>query len=75
MLEEAHQCFLNMVKLIEKKYGPKKIMPNLHLCLHICECINDYGPMYLFWCFSYERMNGLLGKLVTGNLSITIIKC
>jgi DNA-binding XRE family transcriptional regulator len=65
-LEEAHQCFLNMVKLIEKKYGPEKITPNLHLCLHICECINDYRPMYSFWCFSYERMNSLLGKLDTG---------
>ena len=62
-LEEAHQCFLKMVKLTEKNYGPEKITPNLHLCLHICECIMDYGPVYLFWCFSYERMNGLLGKL------------
>ena len=75
MLEEAHQCFLNMVKLIEKKYGPEKITPNLHLCLHICECITNYRPMYSFWCFSYERMNGLLGKLDTRNLLITIIKC
>ena len=24
MLEEAHQCFLNIMKLIEKKYNPKK---------------------------------------------------
>src|SRR5260363_306405 len=62
-LEEAHQCFLNMVMLIEKTYESEKITPNLHLCLHICECVMDYGPLYAFWCFGYERINGLLGKL------------
>ncbi|CAG8724606.1 1471_t:CDS:2, partial [Ambispora leptoticha] len=63
---------LNMVKLIKKKYGPKKITPNLHLCLNICECVNDYGPMYAFWCFSYERMNGLLGSFYNSNRKIEI---
>ena len=62
-LEEAHRCLLKMVKLIEEIYGSEKITPNLHLCLHICECVMDYGPLYAFWCFSYERMNGLVGKL------------
>ena len=63
-LEEAHRCLLKMVKLIEEIYGSEKITPNLYLCLHICECVMDYGPLYAFWCFSYERMNGLLGKFV-----------
>ncbi|GET54352.1 hypothetical protein GLOIN_2v1788017 [Rhizophagus irregularis DAOM 181602=DAOM 197198] len=36
--------------------------PNLHLCLHICECALDYGPLSSFWCFSFERMNGILGS-------------
>ena len=61
-LNEAHKRLLEMVKLIEENYGPEKITPNLHLCLHICQCALDYGPLYAFWCFSYERMNGLLGK-------------
>ena len=39
----------------------EKISPNLHLCLHICECALDYGPLSSFWCFSFERMNGILG--------------
>src|SRR5260363_78317 len=44
-LEKAHQCFLNMVMLIEKTYGSEKITPNLHLCLHIYECVMDYGSL------------------------------
>ena len=53
-LIEAHGYLLFMVKLIENNYGPKKISPNLHLCLHICEYALDYSPLYLFWCYSFE---------------------
>src|SRR5256886_2238297 len=35
----------------------------MHLCLHICECALDYGLLYSFWCYSFERMNGLLGNI------------
>jgi hypothetical protein len=63
-LNEAHQCLLSMVKLVEQRYGPEKITPNMHLCLHICECAFDYGPLYAFWCYSFERMNGLLGNIL-----------
>ncbi|PKC61562.1 hypothetical protein RhiirA1_398323 [Rhizophagus irregularis] len=69
-LEEAHKCLLSMVKLVENSYGPGKITPNMHLCLHICECALDYGPLYAFWCYSFERMNGLLGSLQSSNQHI-----
>jgi hypothetical protein len=61
-LVEAHQRLVTLVKEIEKTYGPEKISPNLHLCLHLCECSLDYGPLYAFWCYPMERMNGLLGN-------------
>jgi Transposase family tnp2 len=69
-LNEAHQCLLSMVKLVEKQYGPEKITPNMHLCLHICECALDYGPLYSFWYYSFERMNGLLGSFYSSNRHI-----
>lgn len=63
-LNEAFVRLLEMNKLIERKYGKDKISPNLHLCLHICECALDYGPLSSFWCFSFERMNGILGMWI-----------
>ena len=60
-LNEAFTKLVKMNKLIEQKYGQEKISPNLHLYLHICECALDYGPLSSFWCFSFERMNGILG--------------
>ena len=29
--------------------------PNLHLHTHLNACIDDFGPVYSFWLFSYER--------------------
>ncbi|PKC05929.1 hypothetical protein RhiirA5_420281 [Rhizophagus irregularis] len=71
-LEEAHKRLLTMVKLIKQNYGPEKISPNLHLCLHICHCALDYELLYAFWCFSYERMNSLLGSYHTSNRKIEL---
>jgi hypothetical protein len=60
-MREAHQKLIEIVKLIESNHGRDKITPNLHLSLHLAECSFDYGPLYTFWCFSFERMNGVLG--------------
>src|SRR5256884_4714020 len=64
MLSQAHDRLLQVAKLIEENYGPKSITPNIHLLLHITDCCKDYGPLYSFWYYSFERMNRLLGKLL-----------
>jgi len=61
-LDEAHSRLLTVARLVEDNYGPEMITPNIHLSLHLTECCRDYGPMYAFWCYSFERMNGILGK-------------
>ena len=53
-MDEAHNGLIEIIKLIERHYGEGKITPNLHLSLHLCECAYDYGPLYLFWYFSFE---------------------
>jgi hypothetical protein len=69
-LKEAHERLITIIKLIEQKYGAEKISPNLHLSLHLHECAYDYGPLYVFWCFSFERMNGILGSLPNSHRKI-----
>jgi hypothetical protein len=64
ILNEAYSRLLQVVCLIEDNYRPEVITPNLHLCLHITECCQDYGPLYSFWCYSFERMNGILGNFI-----------
>src|SRR6266480_1893267 len=64
LMEEAHKRLIKIVKLIEEHYGRNKITPNLYLLLHLCECARDFGPLYAFWCFSFERMNRILGNIL-----------
>lgn len=61
-LNEIHQRLIEIISLIEQNYGRDKITPNLHLSIHLNECSYDYGPLYAFWCFSFEKMNGILGS-------------
>ncbi|EXX63896.1 hypothetical protein GLOIN_2v1775288 [Rhizophagus irregularis DAOM 181602=DAOM 197198] len=61
LIEEAHERPIKIIKLIEVHYGRVKITPNLHLSLNLCDCSNDFGPLYAFWYFSFERMNEILG--------------
>ena len=63
-MTEAHQRLIKVMKLIEENYGRDKITPNLHLSLHLHECSIEYSLLYSFWCFSFECMNGVLGKSV-----------
>ncbi|GET56027.1 hypothetical protein GLOIN_2v1883106 [Rhizophagus irregularis DAOM 181602=DAOM 197198] len=70
MLQEAHRRLVKIIKLIEVQYGRNKITPNLHLSLHLSECCHDFSPLYAFWCFSFERMNGILGSLPNSNRKI-----
>ena len=62
MLSQAHNRLLQVALLIEENYGQEFITPNIHLSFHITDCCKDYGPLYSFWCYSFERINGLLGN-------------
>ncbi|RHZ44077.1 hypothetical protein Glove_766g1 [Diversispora epigaea] len=69
-LDEIYKKIVDVVMLIEKKYGRNVITPNLHLSLHLSACSHDFGPLYAFWCFSFERMNGILGSLPNSHRQI-----
>lgn len=53
-------------------YGNEACDPNLHLHGHLYECVNDYGPVYSFWLFAFERLNGILGSYHTNCRNISL---
>src|SRR3989440_8065577 len=69
-MQEANRRLIEIVKLIETNYEKDKITLNLHLSLHLYDCSFAYGPLYVFWYFSFERMNGILGSLPNSNQKI-----
>ena len=66
----ADLLLLTFCKKFEELYGGENCTPNLHLHLHLKDCVLDYGPSHAFWCFSFERYNGLLGSFHTNKRSI-----
>ena len=71
-LAYADQHFLLFCKNAEKLYGKSFITPNIHLHNHLKDCVTDYGSVYGFWLFSFERYNGMLGDTVTNNRNIEV---
>jgi len=68
----AHTYIIKFCQGVEKLYGTSKATPNMHLHTHLVDCILDYGPVYSFWLFSFERYNGILGEYGTNQKSVEI---
>lgn len=52
---------------VQDIYGESSITPNMHMHGHLKEVVEDYGPVYAFWLFSYERYNGILESQPNNN--------
>ena len=66
----ADALLLRFCRRIEGLYGTSVVTPNMHLHCHLRSCIEDFGPLHGFWCFQYERYNGVLGQIPNNNKSI-----
>ena len=66
----ADLFLLQFCKKFRQLYGSDECTPNMHMHLHLKESILDYGPVYSFWCFAFERFNGILGAYQTNNRQI-----
>ena len=59
-INDAHLLLVEFCKLFETLYGIECCTPNMHMSLHLKECLLDFGPFPAFWCFAFERYNGIL---------------
>ncbi len=46
---------------------PDNVKPNFHYITHIFVQIRDYGPVYGFWTFLFERLNKILKTYAVNN--------
>ena len=70
MLGDA--LLLHFCQRTERIFGWQCVTPNMHLHCHLRSCIVDYGPLHGFWCYAFERYNGILGSMPNNNRSIEI---
>ena len=50
----AHDYLTLFCKKVETIYGKSACTPNMHLHLHLAECLLDFGPVHTIWCYSFE---------------------
>ena len=62
---------MEFCQIFEKLYGNKYTI-NLHLHGHLKDCILDFGPVYSFGLFAFERLNGVLGSYHTNSHDISL---
>ena len=60
---DAHELLLEFCRRFQHLYGAEACTPNMHMACHLKDCICDYGPLPAFWCFSFERFNGVLESM------------
>ena len=71
-VRRADVLLLEFCKGFSRIYGNDVVTPNMHLSCHLIDSLLDYGPVYGFWLFSFERYNGELGAFVTNNRCVEI---
>lgn len=59
----ADSLLLQFCQGFQDLYGEDECTPNMHMHGHLKDCILDVGPIHSFWCFSFERYNGILENM------------
>ncbi len=66
----ADNLLLQFCKRVERLFGTSFVTPNMHMHGHFKDFVLDYGPIHEFWCYSFERYNGILGNQPSNNRAI-----
>ena len=59
-IEAAHLMLVDFVNLLPELYGDRECTLNSHLLVHLCHYAKQWGPLWVFSAFGFERMNGHL---------------
>lgn len=69
-LELCERRISEFVPLYQKYYGKINMTMNIHLLLHMVECVKNCGPLWSQSAFAFESFNGRLLKFVNGHLDV-----
>ena len=69
-LQLGDALLMRFCKKVQQLYGTQSITPNMHMHGHLKSCIEDYGPLHVFWVYAFERYNGILENIPNNNRCI-----
>ena len=66
---DTHNLLVLFVEKLTELFGKEHVTPNMQMHLHLKNCLKEFGPVYGFWWFSFERYNEILGSFCTNNVA------
>lgn len=71
-LRRARYMIAQFCSQIEELYGKRFMTFNVHSLGHICNKVEDLGPLWAHSCFFYEDLNGDLRNLFHGSHNVEL---
>jgi len=68
-LEHVHNEIQNFVTECETLYGISFCSLNVHLLHHLVDFVKEYGPLWVYWCFPFEKALGYYKKFLKSQKS------
>jgi hypothetical protein len=71
-MDEFHSstCINKFVKEFSVLYGLEHMSYNVHLLVHLTDCVRNWGPLWCYSAYSFESANGLFLKLFHGTQAV-----
>jgi len=66
----AEICLRTFVSNFAVLYGSKNMTFNIHILLHIPNCVRNWGPLWNYSNYSFENVNGVLLNLFHGTQAV-----
>lgn len=71
-IESSSSMLLHFCTRMEALYGKRYETYNVHMLLHLPDCVRNFGPPWGTSCFWFEEYNGDLRKLFHGTQNVDI---
>ena len=68
--DAAHKAYVKYLAAFSSIFGKEALVPNHHMALHLQDVLLDFGPVFSFWTFPFERLNGCLQDFPTNGINI-----
>jgi len=71
---EAYQvCIIAYLANIQTLYSHVTLRLNVHMAVHVNNFLKQFGPAHSWWCFSFERLIGILQRQPSNHIHSKMI--
>lgn len=69
-LEAARHMLKSFYQLVPKLYPQELCTTNVHSLIHLCDCVQRWGPLWCYSAFGFENLHGYMRKHCHGTRNV-----